>query len=42
MKKTFKDIDVTGKRVFVRVDFNVPQDDSGRLYYVLTLAGLRA
>ena len=24
-KKTFKDIDVTGKRVFVRVDFNVPQ-----------------
>lgn len=28
MKKTFKDIDVAGKRVFVRVDFNVPQDDS--------------
>ena len=28
MKKTFKDIDVTGKRVFVRVDFNVPQDEN--------------
>lgn len=27
-KKTFKDIDVSGKRVFVRVDFNVPQDDT--------------
>ena len=26
MKKTFKDIDVSGKKVFVRVDFNVPQD----------------
>ena len=30
-KKTFKDIDVTGKKVFVRVDFNVPQDDMGRI-----------
>lgn len=30
-KKTFKDIDVTGKRVFVRVDFNVPQDDNGKI-----------
>ncbi len=30
-KKTFKDIDVTGKRVFVRVDFNVPQDETGRI-----------
>ena len=28
MKKTFKDIDVAGKKVFVRVDFNVPQDDN--------------
>lgn len=27
-KKTFKDIDVAGKKVFVRVDFNVPQDES--------------
>jgi len=30
-KKTFKDIDVAGKRVFVRVDFNVPQDDTGKI-----------
>ena len=30
-KKTFKDIDVAGKRVFVRVDFNVPQDDNGKV-----------
>ena len=30
-KKTFKDIDVTGKRVFVRVDFNVPQDSTGKI-----------
>jgi len=28
-KKTVKDIDVHGKRVLVRVDFNVPQDESG-------------
>lgn len=26
-KMTMKDIDVTGKRVFVRVDFNVPMED---------------
>ncbi len=31
MKKTFKDIDVTGKKVFVRVDFNVPQDENGNI-----------
>jgi len=30
-KKTVKDIDVAGKRVLVRVDFNVPQDDSGNI-----------
>ena len=30
-KKTFKDIETAGKRVFVRVDFNVPQDDSGKI-----------
>lgn len=32
-KKTFKDIDVAGKKVFVRVDFNVPQakDNSGKI-----------
>jgi len=26
-KKTVRDVDVTGKRVLVRVDFNVPLDD---------------
>ena len=30
-KKTFKDIEATGKKVFVRVDFNVPQDDMGNI-----------
>jgi 3-phosphoglycerate kinase len=30
-KKTIKDIDVKGKRVLVRVDFNVPTDDSGNI-----------
>ncbi len=30
-KKTFKDIEVTNKKVFVRVDFNVPQDELGRI-----------
>ncbi len=30
-KKTIADIDVAGKRVLVRVDFNVPQDDSGAI-----------
>ena len=25
-KKSIKDIDITGKRVIMRVDFNVPQD----------------
>ena len=29
MKKTVTDIDVKGKRVFVRCDFNVPTDDNG-------------
>ena len=28
-KKTVKDIDVTGKRVMLRVDFNVPMNASG-------------
>ena len=28
-KKTIRDIDVRGKRVLVRVDFNVPRDDAG-------------
>jgi 3-phosphoglycerate kinase len=30
-KKTINDIDAAGKRVLVRVDFNVPQDDSGAI-----------
>jgi phosphoglycerate kinase len=29
--KSIKDIDVAGKRVFVRVDFNVPTDDQGSI-----------
>ena len=31
MKKTIKDIDVNGKRVLLRVDFNVPLDDNGNI-----------
>lgn len=30
-KKTIADVPVTGKRVFVRVDFNVPTDTSGHI-----------
>ncbi len=30
-KKSIEDIDVKGKRVIVRVDFNVPQDENGRI-----------
>ncbi|MCC6444185.1 MAG: phosphoglycerate kinase [Armatimonadetes bacterium] len=30
-KKTIRDIDVAGKRVLVRVDFNVPLDSEGRI-----------
>lgn len=30
-KKTVSDVPVRGKRVFVRVDFNVPLDDEGRI-----------
>ena len=30
-KKTVEDIDVRGKRVLVRVDFNVPQDETGAI-----------
>ncbi|MDP7206336.1 MAG: phosphoglycerate kinase, partial [Pirellulaceae bacterium] len=30
-KKTITDVDVTGKRVLVRVDFNVPLDDDGQI-----------
>jgi phosphoglycerate kinase len=31
MKQTIKDVDVTRKRVLVRVDYNVPQDESGKI-----------
>lgn len=31
MKKTIKDIDVANKTVFLRVDFNVPLDESGMI-----------
>jgi phosphoglycerate kinase len=30
-KKTIRDIDVKGKRVFIRVDFNVPTTDEGQI-----------
>lgn len=30
-KKTIDNVDVSGKRVFVRVDFNVPQDENGKI-----------
>lgn len=30
-KKTIEDVEVTGKRVLARVDFNVPQDDTGKI-----------
>ncbi len=30
-KKSIKDIDVRGKKVIVRVDFNVPQDENGSI-----------
>lgn len=30
-KKTVRDIDLAGKKVFTRVDFNVPRDDAGNI-----------
>ena len=39
MKKTVKDIDVKGKKVFVRCDFNVPTDDSGAITDDRRIAG---
>ena len=30
-KKSVEDIDVSGKKVIVRCDFNVPQDDNGNI-----------
>lgn len=31
MLKTIKDLDIDGKRVFIRCDFNVPKDDEGNI-----------
>ncbi|MDR0485842.1 MAG: phosphoglycerate kinase, partial [Elusimicrobiota bacterium] len=31
MKKTLKDLDVSGKKVLVRVDYNVPLDADGKI-----------
>ncbi|MBN2721228.1 MAG: phosphoglycerate kinase, partial [Campylobacterales bacterium] len=31
MPKTIKDININGKRVFIRCDFNVPKDDEGNI-----------
>jgi len=31
-KKTIEDIDVKGKKVIVRVDFNVPLDENRKIY----------
>lgn len=30
-KKTIEDIDINGKKILVRCDFNVPQDENGRI-----------
>jgi phosphoglycerate kinase len=30
-KKTLQDIDLTGKKVFIRVDFNVPMDEQNHI-----------
>ncbi|NBV64545.1 MAG: phosphoglycerate kinase, partial [Planctomycetes bacterium] len=30
-KKTIDQLDVKGRRIFIRADFNVPQDDKGRI-----------
>ena len=29
--KTIRDLDITGKRVLIRVDFNVPMDETGSI-----------
>ena len=30
-KLSIRDLDLKGKRVFIRVDFNVPLDEEGRI-----------
>ena len=32
-KKTVKDIDLKGKKVFVRCDFNVPMDENQNIMF---------
>ena len=29
--KTIRDLDISGKRVLIRVDFNVPMDENGTI-----------
>ena len=36
-KKTVRDVDVKGKRVFCRVDFNVPMEEGAKLVAVVGL-----
>merc|ERR1719284_229268 len=38
-KQTIADIDVKGKRVLMRVDFNVPQDDTGAITNTQRIVG---
>jgi len=38
-KATIKDLEVKGKRVLMRVDFNVPQDDSGAITNTQRIVG---
>ena len=38
-KKTVNDIDFTGKRVLMRVDFNVPQDSTGAITNTQRIVG---
>ena len=39
MKKTIRDIDVSGKKVLVRCDFNVPQDENGNITDIRRIQG---
>ena len=36
-KKSIRDIDVNGKKVFIRVDFNVPMDETSLMTNVFVL-----
>lgn len=39
MKKIIRDIDVSGKKVLVRCDFNVPQDENGNITDIRRIQG---